>query len=130
MSFGTLAASIIRTVVPILLGGFISWLATMGIQFDPATSEAIVNGTIILLSALVMAAYYVVVRIIEQRWPAFGVLLGLKKAPVAYSPEPDNAKAVIADSLAGGPARGAPDVSAVPQNVAASFADAPKHRGE
>jgi hypothetical protein len=82
---GTLAASIVRTVVPVLIGGVLGWLATLGIDFDQATDEGIVRAAETLITALVTIAYYVLVRIIEQRFPQLGILLGLPKAPVSYA---------------------------------------------
>lgn len=85
MSIGALAASIIRTVVPILLGGLLGWLSTLGIEFDAETSAALTNAVIIGVTAAVTMIYYVVVRLIEQKFPQIGILLGLKKAPAVYT---------------------------------------------
>lgn len=66
--------SVIRTVVPLVLGSLVGWLATRGVRVDVTAVTTIVDAT---LGGL----YYVVVRAIEQRWPKAGWLLGAPGAP-------------------------------------------------
>lgn len=69
----------IRTYVPILVGGFVSWLVTLGINLD-ADSQA---GLIVFLTGVLQAVYYFVARLLERRWPQVGaILLGSSKQPV------------------------------------------------
>ena len=69
--------SMIRTGVPYLVGGVISWLATKGFTL---TEEQ----TIQLASALTFVfgfAYYFLVRLLESKWKWFGLLLGAPVRP-------------------------------------------------
>ena len=67
----------IRTVSPIVVGGLISWLATLGLELDAETQ----SGLVIALTGILQAAYYLIVRLLERRWPKVGVLLGSAKKP-------------------------------------------------
>ena len=69
--------SIIRTYVPILVGAAITWLATKGIEVEENVKLQLVAG----LTGLVSAVYYGAVRLLEQRWGTFGLLLGSRKTP-------------------------------------------------
>lgn len=80
-----LLASIIRTLVPIGVGQIVALLALASVILDQATKDAL--GTV--LGGLITAVYYLAIRLLEQRWPAIGVLLGLAKTPDSYSKEPD-----------------------------------------
>lgn len=66
--------SVIRTYVAIWVSAAGVWLADRGVDLpvDPAT---------VALTAAAVSFYYVVVRALEQRWPALGVLLGSAKSP-------------------------------------------------
>lgn len=73
--------SIIRTVTPALVGWVLSWplVAWLGL-----TGEQVTWLVVAVLTAAPVAAnvlWYVVVRAVEQRWPAVGVLLGRRGAP-------------------------------------------------
>lgn len=70
--------SLIRTWTPIIVGSLISWLATRGLSIDKNASDAAVT----FLTALIIALYYVVVRLFEKYVsPKFGWLLGMASAP-------------------------------------------------
>ena len=72
-----LLVSLRRTLVPMvvgLVGG--SFLAGF---VDPEALEKVVTGA-------VTAVYYLVVRLLESKMPAFGVLLGSRKQPVYLDP--------------------------------------------
>lgn len=79
----TLLASIIRTLVPLAVGQVTAWLLLVSIVLDEPTKAAL--GT--FLGGLITAVYYLIVRLLEQRWPGIGVLLGLAKSPDSYSKE-------------------------------------------
>ncbi len=68
--------SIIRTWVPIIVGAFVTWLAnTTGVtDIDTATLATVVTGVVI-------AVYYALVRLAEARWPAIGFFLGKPTKP-------------------------------------------------
>lgn len=56
-------------------------LAYLGIEVPTETAVALTAG----LSGLAMAAWYTLARILEQKWPAAGVLLGVASSPDSYS---------------------------------------------
>lgn len=70
--------SIIRTVIPVIVGSVLTWLAAKGIDVDPEQ----VNAWLIPIG---ISVYYTVVRFLEDKFPALGWLLGLPKQP-GYSP--------------------------------------------
>lgn len=70
-------ASLIRTFVPIGVGGVISWLALEGVEIDAETQTSLVIG----LTGLLQAGYYAAVRIAALKWPALEVLLGSARQP-------------------------------------------------
>lgn len=70
--------SLIRTYVPIGVGALISWFATLGISLDGEAAA----GLVIFLTAVLQGMYYLVVRLLERRWPAFGALLGKRSEPI------------------------------------------------
>lgn len=73
-----LLVSMIRTWVPIVLGSVLTWLIEAGVDIDR-------DGVIVAVTGFVIAVYYAVVRVLETRYPAVGVLLGRKTAPT-YQP--------------------------------------------
>lgn len=73
------AASVIRTLTPIIVGGGITLLATSTGVHVPAAYEHVVDeGATLALGG----AYYFLVRKIEAKYPKAGWLLGVPKAPV------------------------------------------------
>lgn len=74
-------ASIVRTLVPIIVGGILGWLAASNIPLDPefeVTLTALLTGTF-------SAVYYLLVRLFERyASPKLGWLLGSAKQPAAY----------------------------------------------
>ncbi|EYR64252.1 hypothetical protein N866_13620 [Actinotalea ferrariae CF5-4] len=73
--------SLIRTYVPVGVGAFLAWLLSLGIEVDAQTQAGLITS----MTALVVAAYYTLVRLLERKWPAVGVLLGVPKQP-EYEP--------------------------------------------
>lgn len=77
-----LGPSVIRTVVPLLVALFTSWLVKLGI--DPGPYEDLIAQ---LAGGLVALAYYVAVRVFEMHVaPRLGWLLGLPKQPTYDAP--------------------------------------------
>lgn len=74
-------ASLIRTIVPVVAGAVISWLALVNLNIDTEGQTALAS----LLTALLTGGYYIVVRLIETKVPQVGWLLGLAKTPDSYS---------------------------------------------
>jgi len=66
--------SIRRTVVPIVAGFLLSQAARVG--FDIPQDDLVG-----VLESLVTGAYYIVVRLAEERLPALGLLLGATRRP-------------------------------------------------
>lgn len=77
-------ASLIRTLVPIVAGTLLAWLARIGLDIDVAGEDAL--GT--WFESLFIGAYYLVVRWVETKVPQVGWLLGLAKSPDSYSAAP------------------------------------------
>jgi hypothetical protein len=74
-------ASLIRTYVPIIVGQVVAWLALANIQLDDAAQA----GLSTFLGGLITAVYYTLVRLLEEKFPQFGWLIGLAKSPDSYS---------------------------------------------
>lgn len=70
-------ASIIRTVVPLVVGWLGSLLATIGVTITDDQQSALVG----LLGAVIGALYYIVARVLEQHFPWASRLLGSSKQP-------------------------------------------------
>lgn len=75
-------ASIIRTVVPAVVGLIVTLALKAGIQLDDAAVTSVVT-------SVVTGVYYVAVRLLETKVaPSFGWLLGLAKTPeYGYAPK-------------------------------------------
>ncbi len=70
--------SIIRTIVPVIVGAILGWLASINLAPDPGLESALT----IALSAAFTAVYYIAVRLFERYVsPRFGWLLGVAKEP-------------------------------------------------
>lgn len=70
--------SIVRTLVPIIVGAVIGWATTRGITLDPEFEFALIAA----VTAAFQGVYYIVVRLFELYVsPKFGWLLGLARKP-------------------------------------------------
>lgn len=72
-----LPRSIIRTIVPSIVGQLVAWAAVAHISVDPSTQAAASAE----LGVVLTGGYYAAVRALEARYPAVGWLLGAKGAP-------------------------------------------------
>lgn len=79
-----MTTSIIRTVVPIIVGAIASAFATIGFELSAEGRELI--GTV--LGALIAVIYYIIARALEQKFPNAGVLLGKPSRPVYLDKTP------------------------------------------
>ena len=70
----------IRTYVPMLVGFLVTWLVAANI-LDPDTSVTFQAGRVSALTALLSGLYYFLVRLLAEKWPGVGILLGVNKAP-------------------------------------------------
>lgn len=71
MTLRDLLASIVRTVVPALVGLLLGLAAKAGLDIDSGVVTTVVDGVCV-------GGYYSLVRLLERRWPRFGWLLGWK----------------------------------------------------
>lgn len=76
-SMNDFVTSLIRTYVPIAVGAVVSFLLTKGIELD-ANAQL---GLVTFLTALLQGVYYLVARLLEQKFPQLGFLLGSTKKP-------------------------------------------------
>ena len=76
-----LGASLVRTVVPYVVGTVIAWLLSRG--FDLTAYENAVN---VWLTVACGSAYYAGARWLETRYPAAGLLLGWRAQPKYIDP--------------------------------------------
>lgn len=90
-----LVASVIRTYVPVIVGQVASWLLLAHIVLP---APALV-GLTAFVGGLLTAIYYGGVRILEQQWPSFGVLLGLTASPDTYSKSTETAAVPAAPTV-------------------------------
>lgn len=68
-------ASLWRTVVPVLVGTLVAWLAHAGLNIDSAAATAWLTGAF-------GSVYYTLFRLLEAHVsPAWGWLLGLARPP-------------------------------------------------
>ena len=74
--------SLIRTWVPTAVAVGVAFLVANGVDLDQ-TAELQLSGGIV---AVVTGVYYAAVRAAENKWPAFGYLLGVAKAPTYNNP--------------------------------------------
>ncbi|MCX4799574.1 hypothetical protein OG497_37605 [Streptomyces sp. NBC_01242] len=69
--------AIVRTIVPVIVGAILSFLATRGITVDGAFNEALTYA----FTAVITGVYYVTLLKLESRWPIAGFLLGSTARP-------------------------------------------------
>ena len=75
-----LVIAAIRTIVPAIVGAVIAFLVSVNV-LDPGTSEAASIGLTSFLTAVFTGGYYVAVRLLAEKFPGAGILLGVNKAP-------------------------------------------------
>lgn len=79
-----LSASIIRTVVPLIVGALVTLVAHAGLNINTVQATE-------LVTVVITAVYYIVVRLLEQHVsPSFGWLLGAAKTPVYVASTDDS----------------------------------------
>jgi hypothetical protein len=71
----------IRTYTPLVVSALVGWLASVGLNVSDEAQTALAVG----IGGVAAAAYYAIIRALEKRWPALGVLLGSAKTPDGYS---------------------------------------------
>jgi hypothetical protein len=75
---------VIRTAVTTGVGAFFAWLLTHNIEIDPDSQKALTVG----VTAVVIALYYLVVRLIEPHLPTVlrVILAGVPRTPTYSKP--------------------------------------------
>ncbi len=71
--------SLVRTLVPVFVGLAVAAFAKIDTQVDSGALTVLIDGAIV-------GAYYWLVRKLEARWPALGVLLGIPRQPTYTGP--------------------------------------------
>jgi hypothetical protein len=69
--------SLVRTWVAIAVG----WLISVGVL-----SSSLSDPAVQALTGAIIGLYYLVVRLLEKKWPIFGWLLGIAKEPSYPTP--------------------------------------------
>lgn len=69
-----------------VVGFLLSWLVTRGV-IDEATSMEAAAAISAGLTALLGGLYYFVVRVLAEKWPSVGALLGYNKKPAYFEDE-------------------------------------------
>ena len=87
--------SLVRTIVPVVVGAVVSFFTTIGIPVDDDFKQ----GLTLILSAVFAVLYYLLARLLEQSFAWASKLLLSGKAPVAYAPT----KAVTASAVTAAP---------------------------
>jgi hypothetical protein len=77
----TFLVQVIRSLVSVVVGAVVGWLASLTIRVAPEVQV----GLILSLSTLVTSLYYIGVAWLERKFPWFGWLLGVARKPV-YAP--------------------------------------------
>lgn len=72
-----LFTSVVRTIIPYLVGAIVSWLTTKGLHL----SEGELTSVTAYLTFLFGTLYYLVARALEKKWPKLGYLLGIPSEP-------------------------------------------------
>lgn len=76
--------SLIRSNVPVAVGALLTWLISFGIVVPEEGRIGLTSFLFFFLTGF----YYLVVRLLEERFPQVGILLGFPKSPDSYSKGP------------------------------------------
>lgn len=79
------APSIVRTLVPVIVGQIAAYLATIGIILP----EDVMAAVTVILGFAFTTIWYLAVRFLEQKFPKLGILLGWAAVPESYTPAKD-----------------------------------------
>lgn len=74
--------SALRTFVPLIVGGTLGWLTSLGIEMDDQLRDSLTGLLMLAGSGL----YWLIIRILEVKVaPWWGAFLGTTKSPDSYS---------------------------------------------
>lgn len=90
-----LGTSIIRTVVPMLVGALVTWLTDLEVPLPAGYEDAAVAVTTVAVGGV----WYAGVRWAGQRWPVLERLLGAPTAPSYAGWETPQVQAAVAYAL-------------------------------
>jgi len=79
-----LLLSFLRTIVPAIVGAVAAYLVQLGLTVDPEFEASLTA----VLFAVFTGLYYLIIRVIEMKFPWVGVLIGWAKSPDSYSRGP------------------------------------------
>ena len=79
------APSIVRTIVPVIVGQVAAYFATIGVVLP----DDVMAGLTAILGFAFTTVWYLAARWLEQRFPKLGVLLGWAAVPESYTPAKD-----------------------------------------
>jgi len=80
----TFVISLIRSNVAPLVGALATWLISLGLTVPEEAKQGLITFLFFFLSGI----YYLVVRLLEEKYPQVGILLGYAKTPDSYSKGP------------------------------------------
>lgn len=81
--------SVIRTYVPLLVGGGLTWVGNaLGVEI----TQEMTAGTAGMLVLVISGLYYLVARGLESRWPWLSILLATP--PKTAAPHYENSKTI------------------------------------
>ena len=72
--------SLVRTYVPMVVGFLVTWLVSVNV-LDPDTAVGVQAGLVSAGTAIISGAYYLLVRLLAEKWPSMGIFLGVNIAP-------------------------------------------------
>lgn len=74
----SLATSLIRTLVPMIVGGFVAWMTARGHAVNAQDEATLAT----VLTAAFSWLYYLIARLLESKNPNAGYLLGVPRQPI------------------------------------------------
>lgn len=80
----TFVISLIRSNVAPLVGALATWLIQLGLEVPEDAKQGLITFLFFFLSGI----YYLIVRLLEERFPQVGIMLGYAKTPDSYSKGP------------------------------------------
>ena len=92
--------SIVRTIVPVIVGAIASYLITLGVTLQ----EDVMAALSVIITAAATAIYYIAIRWLEQKFPKIGILLGYAAVPESYTPAKERADVAKSEITDDGPA--------------------------
>jgi hypothetical protein len=80
-NIGDVLVSHVRTYTPVAVGTLLAWVASRGLDLTGYS-----NAVNVFVVPIVIAVYYAGARLLERKWPVFGLLLGSRRQPTYVQP--------------------------------------------